>query len=68
LSGLAGGDGEEISWSDRRLQLSLLLSPAAAGDAVEMEEVAGSVKAEERMVSSPGGSSDGWGSLLVEGG
>jgi len=47
LSGLAGGDGEEICWSDRRLQLSLLLSPAAAGAAVEMGEVAGSVEAEE---------------------
>jgi hypothetical protein len=62
----AGVDGEEICWSDRRLQLSSLLSPAAAGAAVEMGEVAGSVEAEERMVSSPGGSSGGWGSLLVE--
>jgi len=62
----AGVDGEEIYWSDRRLQLSLLLSPAAAGAAVEMGDVAGSVEAEERMVSSPGGSSGGWGSLLVE--
>jgi hypothetical protein len=52
-------DGEEICWSDRRLQLSSLLSPAAAGAAVEMGEVAGSVEAEERMVSSPGGSSGG---------
>jgi hypothetical protein len=52
-------DGEEICWSDRRLQLSSLLSPTAAGAAVEMGEVAGSVEAEERMVSSPGGSSGG---------
>jgi len=35
-------------WSDRRLQLALLLQPAAAGAAVEMGEVASGVEAEER--------------------
>jgi hypothetical protein len=35
-------------WSDHRLQLALLLQPAAAGVAVEMGEVAGGVDAEER--------------------
>lgn len=56
-----------MRWSDRRLQLSLLLSSAATGAAAEMGEVAGSVEAEERMISSPGGSNGGWGSLLVGG-
>ena len=37
-----------MKWSDRRLQLALLLSPAATGDVVEIGEVAGSVEAEER--------------------
>jgi hypothetical protein len=37
-----------MKWSNRRLQLALLLSPAAAGAAAEMVEVAGGVEAEER--------------------
>ena len=49
VRGCCGGDrvavrsGEEKRWSDRRLQLSLLLSPIA-----EMGEVADGVDAEER--------------------